>query len=206
MEDLVQVATLGLILAVDRYDATRGISFRHFAMPTITGELKRHFRDKGWGIRVSRRLQESYQAVRRAEPELAQNLGRTPTVTDLADHLGLSTEDVEQAKDGAALYTTRSLNWPSKSEDEGGEVSDRLGSWDPNIEGLADRDALYRALALLPRRLREIVSLRFVDELTQVQIADKMGISQMHVSRLLGRSLTMLRRHMTAEPPTRMAA
>jgi RNA polymerase sigma-B factor len=199
LDDLVQVATVGLILAVDRFDPSRGIPFKHFALPTITGELKRHFRDKGWGVKVSRKVQELYQEVRRAEPELAQRLGRLPTTADLAEHLNISEDDVQEARRGEAVYTTRSLNWPAYGDDDMGELGERIGGLDPAIEAVADRDALHRAWPLLPKRLRDILTLRFVDELSQSQIADKMGISQMHVSRLITRSLTLLRRYMTAE-------
>lgn len=205
-DDLVQVATLGLILAIDRYDPERGIPFKHFAVPTITGELKRHFRDKSWSVKVSRRIQELHQTVRRAEPELAQRIGRMPTIADLAQHLNISSDDVEAARRGDAAYTTRSLSWPVAGDDDRRELGEVFGEPDRAIEAVADHDALRRALPLLPDRLRLIVSLRFVDELSQSQIADKVGISQMHVSRLLNRSLTLLRRHMTADEPTALAA
>jgi len=202
IEDLNQVATVGLILAVDRFDPGRGIPFKHFALPTIRGELKRHFRDKGWGVKVSRRVQELYQQVRRAEPELAQRLGRIPTAADLATHLRLSESDVWAARHGEAAHTTRSLNSPSYSGVTLTELGERIGTLDEGIEAVADRDALCRAWPLLPQRLRDILTLRFVDELSQTQIADKMGISQMHVSRLITRGLTLLRKHMNAEPVT----
>jgi RNA polymerase sigma-B factor len=197
--DLAQVATLGLILAVDRYDPGRGISFKYFALPTISGELKRHFRDKSWSVKVTRRVQELYYEVHQAEPLLAQALGRMPSNTDLADHLGLSEEDVRAARTGEAAYATRSLNRPSSRDEDAIEIGERIGAPDPEIEAVPDRDALRRALPLLPERLRMILCLRFVDNLSQTQIADKMGISQMHVSRLITRSLAQLRRHMTAE-------
>jgi len=205
-EDLAQVAILGLILAVDRYDPTRNVAFKHFALPTITGELKRHFRDKSWSVKVSRRVQELHQRVRQAEPELAQRLGRMPTAADLVDSLHLSEEDVDAARMGDAAYTARSLSWPSAGDDERREFGESLGGPDPAIDAVVEHDALSRALPLLPERLRFILSLRYVDELSQSQIAEKVGMSQMHVSRLLTRSITMLRRHMTAEEPTALAA
>jgi RNA polymerase sigma-B factor len=201
-EDLVQVATVGLILAVDRFDPGRAIPFKHFAIPTIAGELKRHFRDKGWGVKVSRRMQELYHEVRTAEPQLAQCLGRMPKTEDLASYLSISEEDVLAARGGEAAYTTRSLNGPVFGEDDPGELGERIGGPDRAIEAVAERDALTRALPLLPDRQRLILSLRFVDELSQSQIADKVGISQMHVSRLINRSLGMLRRHMTTDVPS----
>jgi RNA polymerase sigma-B factor len=201
LEDLVQVATVGLILAVDRYDPRRGVAFKHFALPTITGELKRHFRDKTWGVRVSRRVQELYQEVRRAEPLLAQQLGRIPRTADLAASLQLSEEDIRAARAGEAAYSTRSLNYPVFGDENTDEVGERLGGPDRAIEFVADHDALQRAWPLLPPRLRTILVLRFVDELSQSQIADKLGISQMHVSRLITRGLGTLRRHIMADAP-----
>jgi RNA polymerase sigma-B factor len=198
IDDLVQVATLGLILAVDRYDASRGIPFRHFAVPTILGELKRHFRDKGWAVKVSRRMQELYQEVRAAEPVLAQRLQRLPTTADLAAHLNISEEEVRRAREGEAVHSARSLNWPGYGDDDVAEVGEVIGSPDKDIEAIADRDALHRAWPKLPERLRTMLTLRFVEEMSQSQIGDKLGISQMHVSRQLARSLALLRRLMSA--------
>lgn len=198
IDDLVQVATLGLILAVDRYDANRGIPFRHFAVPTILGELRRHFRDKGWAVKVSRRMQELYQEVRAAEPVLAQRLQRLPTTADLAEHLNISEEEVRRAREGEAVHSARSLNWPGYGDDDVAEVGEVIGCLDKDLEAIADRDALQRAWPKLPERLRTMLTLRFVEEMSQSQIGDKLGISQMHVSRQLTRSLAMLRRLMSA--------
>ncbi len=197
IDDLVQVATLGLILAVDRYDPGRGIPFRHFAVPTIVGELKRHFRDKRWVVKVSRRMQELYQEVRRAEPVLAQLLQRLPSTADLAEHLQLSEEEVRRARETAALHSIHSLNWPGYGDDDD-EVGEVIGIPDKEIEAVADRDALHRAWARLPESLRTMLTLRFVEELSQRQIADKLGVSQMHVSRQLTRGFALMRRLMTA--------
>jgi len=199
MDDLVQVAVLGLILAVDRFDPVRGIPFKHFALPTITGELKRYFRDKGWSVRVNRRIQELCQEVRKAEPELTQQLGRTATVSDLAEHLRLPERDILLAREGEAVHFARSLNRPVFSDGDAAELGDTLGADDRAIAAVPDRDALRQALRALPPRLAMIVSLRFQDDLTQAQIGDKMGISQMHVSRLLDRAMNLLRGHMTAD-------
>ena len=204
MDDLSQVAMVGLILAVDRFDPSRRVPFRHFALPTISGELKKHFRDKGWSMHVSRRVQELYQEVRTAEPEVAQTLGRTPTDRDLAEHLHLPDADVRAARQGELAFRARSLNRPTFGDGEAGELLDTVGGPDSSIESIADRDALRRSIALLPERLRTILAMRFVDEFTQCQIADKMGISQMHVSRLIARSLRLLRDHMEADTPTLM--
>jgi RNA polymerase sigma-B factor len=206
MEDLAQVAVVGLILSVDRFDPGRRIPFKHFALPTICGELKRHFRDKGWSVKVSRRVQELYLQVNQAEPLLAQRLGRMPTTKDLARHLRLPEQDVVAARNGEAAYAARSLNWPLHGDDHGADLASTLGEVDRSLEAIADRAALRRAAAVLTPRLASILEMRFVDELSQAQIADKLGISQMHVSRLLHRSLTMLRRHMTAERPSALAS
>jgi RNA polymerase sigma-B factor len=196
MEDLVQVATLGLIQAVDRFDPGRGIPFRHFALPTILGELKRHFRDKGWSVRVNRRVQELHQEIRRAEPELAQLLGRTPTDADLAEHLTLSAAEVRAGRGAGSAYTARSLNWRANSEDDAVELGELLGHEDRDLELVADRESLRAALRYLPENMKHLLSMRFADNLTQSQIADKIGVSQMHVSRLITRAVGILRRHM----------
>jgi RNA polymerase sigma-B factor len=204
LDDLIQVATVGLIHAVDRFDPGRGIAFRHFALPTIKGELKRHFRDKGWMVRVSRRVQELYQDIRRVEPELAQQLGREPSDDDLAQRLNVAVDEIRAARTGGAAYTALSLNAPvNVGGTESIELGDLLGERDHELELIPDRDALKHALSTLPDRLRTILCLRFVDDLTQTQIADKLGISQMQVSRLLTRALDQLRRHILATRPTR---
>jgi len=204
VDDLIQVATVGLINAVDRFDPGRGVAFRHFAVPTITGELKRHFRDKGWSVRVTRRVQELYQEVSRAEPELAQRLGRTPTENDLADHLGLSTQDVRAARAASVAYSARSLDGPVGHDQH--DLGELIGAPDRDLDALPDRDALHRALATLSERQRTLLTLRYVDELTQTQIADKLGVSQMHVSRLLSQVIETLRRHMNADRAWRTAS
>lgn len=207
MEDLMQVATVGLIRAVDRFDGGRGVPFRHFAIPTISGELKRHFRDRCWSIRVGRRLQELHQAIQHAEPELAQKLKRTPTVADVAAYLGVSEKEVRDGIEGGAAYSARSLNWlPPLGDEDATELADTLGSDDRVLEAIADLESLRTALATLPDRLRILLRLRFVEELTQNQIADRLGISQMHVSRLIRRALAMLRGHMLDEVETPPAA
>jgi RNA polymerase sigma-B factor len=200
MDDLIQVATLGLIHAVDRFQPGRGVPFRHFAMPTISGELKRHFRDKGWSVRVSRRVQELHQAVSRAEPALAQQLRRSPTVGDLARHLGITEADVRAGLHGAAAYRARSLNY-RVGVDDVTELGDLLGGDDRELEAVADVEALRTSFRLLPPRLQHVLALRFVDNLTQVQIAEQIGVSQMHVSRLIARALAMLRHMLLDDTP-----
>jgi RNA polymerase sigma-B factor len=202
MDDLLQVATLGLIQAVDRFQPGRGVPFRHFATPTITGELKRHFRDKGWSVRVSRRVQELHQVISRAEPDLAQRLRRSPTVADLANHLRISENDVRAGIHGAAAYRARSLNYRVGGDDVT-ELGDLLGGDDRDLEAVADVEALRTSLRLLPPRLQHVLALRFVENLTQVQIAEQIGVSQMHVSRLIGRALAMLRAMLLSDEPAR---
>jgi len=201
IDDLNQVAVLGLILAIDRFDASRKVAFRYFALPTITGELRRHFRDRTWSVRVTRRIQELSLAVRRRETELAQDLRRTPTEADLAADLGISTDDVRRARVGVAVYRAHSLNHPLAAKADGPhiELGDVIGDLDHDLESVPDRDALRRALPVLPPRLLTILKLRFVDGLSQQQIADRVGVSQMHVSRLIARSVALLRSHLVEE-------
>ncbi len=193
-DDLVQVATIGLIKSVDGYDTSRGVEFTSYAVPTIAGELKRHFRDKGWSVRVPRRLQELKLAITNATGPLTQKLGRSPTVADLAQHLGVTEDDVIEGLDSGNAYTAMSLSTPVGTGDEGGmAVQDRLGDLDPGMAGVEDRESLRPLIAKLPEREQKIVVLRFFGNLTQSQIAERVGISQMHVSRLLTRSLNQLR-------------
>jgi RNA polymerase sigma-B factor len=197
-DDLLQVAAMALVLAVDRFQPSRGVAFKHFAQPTISGELKRHLRDRRWGIRLTRRIQDLCLERGKAEPLLSQRLGRTPTTKDLAEYLGVSEVDILAARCGQAAHSPWSLQYPVAGGD-GAELGDQLGSADREMEGVADHDALVRAWSVLPDRLRVLLTLRFVEELSQQQIAQKLGISQMHVSRLLARSLAMLRRHMVPD-------
>lgn len=207
MEDLMQVATVGLIRAVDRFDGERGVPFRHFAIPTISGELKRHFRDRCWSVRVGRRLQELHQAIQHAEPELAQLLKRTPTVADVAAYLRVSEEQVLAGLESGAAYSARSLNWLPPADQDAAELGEALGVEDRRLEAVTDREALRVALRALPERQRVLLLLRFVEEMTQSEIAKHLGISQMHVSRLIRRALEMLRRHLLedAAPATEIS-
>jgi RNA polymerase sigma-B factor len=200
-DDLYQVAVLGLILAVDRYDPGKDVAFRYFAVPTITGELKRHFRDRTWTVRVSRRMQELSLLIRCCEPDLAQRLGRQPTACDIAAELRLTRADVNESRVAAAAHTAVSLDAPLFADGKAKALGDMLGTPDAALESLADRDALRRSLSVLPAEMRELLRLRFIDELTQQEIADKTGTSQMQVSRLLSRSIGVLRQHMLADQP-----
>ncbi|GIF44592.1 RNA polymerase sigma factor SigF [Actinoplanes xinjiangensis] len=195
-DDLYQVAVLGLIKAVDRFEADRGVDFAGFAIPTIVGELKRHFRDKTWSVRVPRRLQELRLAITAANNTLSHTLGRAPTVADIAAHLEISEDEVIEGLEGARAYNSTSLSTPIS--DSGTELGETLGGEDTAFEEAEARIALAPALATLDEREQKIVTLRFYGNLTQQQIADQIGISQMHVSRLLTRALAKLRGHLAA--------
>ncbi|RSS44464.1 RNA polymerase sigma factor SigF [Streptomyces sp. WAC08241] len=194
MEDIVQVGTIGLIKAIDRFDCERGVEFPTFAMPTVVGEIKRFFRDTSWSVRVPRRLQELRLALTKAGDELAQKLDRSPTVPELAAVLGVSEEDVVDGLAVGNAYTASSLDSPSPEDDGGeGSLADRLGYEDSALEGVEYRESLKPLLAKLPPRERQIIMLRFFANMTQSQIGEEVGISQMHVSRLLTRTLAQLR-------------
>jgi RNA polymerase sigma-B factor len=201
-EDLVQVGTIGLIKAVDRFDHDRGVELSTYATPTIVGEIKRHFRDKGWAVRVPRRLQELRLSLVRATADLTQQYGRSPTVRELAANLGVSEDEVLEGLESAQAYATVPLEAPGGEDDDGeGTLRRQLGVEDPDLEVVEDRETLRPLLAALPERERRIVALRFFHNMTQTQIAEEVGISQMHVSRLLTKSLAQLRAGMT-EPTT----
>jgi RNA polymerase sigma-B factor len=193
MEDLFQTATLGLIKAVDKFDPERGVEFAAYAIPTIIGEIKRHFRDRTWDIRVPRRLQELRLSLSEATSTLLQSLGRSPTVADLAVHLGISEEEVLEGLEGARAYNAVSLSTPTTDGDRATELGDLLGAEDAEFELAELRVALGPALAALDPREQRILTLRFYGNMTQSQIAEQIGVSQMHVSRLLARALAKLR-------------
>jgi len=191
LEDLVQVASIGLLKAIDRFDRDRGVKFSTYATPTIIGELKRHFRDKGWAMRVPRRLQEIGLQLSRIVSEMYQELGRSPTVPEIAERSGLSEEDVLEGMDAIHAHSIGSLDAPT--DEEGQTGAGRLGSEDETYELLEGWASVAPHLEKLPDRERNILYLRFFRGLTQSQIADKLGISQMHVSRILSRTLLTLR-------------
>lgn len=199
LEDLVQVGTIGLIKAVDRFDTGRGVEFSTYATPTIIGEIKRHFRDKGWAVRVPRRLQELRISIGQATAELSQKTGSSPTVAELAAHLGISEDEVIEGLEGAQAYSTSSLDAPMGDDADAPLLADRLGDDDPALETIEYRESLKPLLAALPSRERRILALRFFHGMTQSQIAEEVGISQMHVSRLLAKSLATLRAGLEAE-------
>jgi RNA polymerase sigma-B factor len=192
-DDLVQTAAIGLIKAVDKFDPSRGVDFAGYAIPTIIGELKRHFRDRTWDIRVPRRLQELRLSISEANSALLQSLGRSPTVSDIATHLNLTEEEVLEGLEGARAYNAVSLSTPTGDGERATELGDMLGSEDGEYELAELRVALGPALASLDEREQRILTLRFYGNLTQSQIAEQIGVSQMHVSRLLARALTKLR-------------
>ncbi len=192
-DDLVQVATIGLIKAVDRFDSDRGVEFSTYATPTILGEIKRYFRDKGWAIRVPRRLQELRLSLTAATAELTQQLGRAPTVGELSERLGLSADLVIEGLESANAYNTLSLDAPDQNDTDSSTVLDALGADDEALENVEYRESLKPLLARLETREKRILTLRFFRGMTQSQIAEEIGISQMHVSRLLARTLTELR-------------
>ncbi|WP_310962604.1 RNA polymerase sigma factor SigF [Nocardioides terrisoli] len=191
LDDLVQVGTIGLIKSVDRFDAGRGVEFSTYATPTIIGEIKRHFRDKGWAIRVPRRLQELRLAIGGVTGDLSQLLGRSPTPAEIAERLGTTVEEVLEGLESANAYSTLSLD---AGESEGpGPILDSIGEVDDSLEHIEIRESIRPLLVVLPEREKRILLLRFFHGMTQSQIADEIGVSQMHVSRLLNRTLTRLR-------------
>jgi RNA polymerase sigma-B factor len=190
LDDLVQVASVALVKSVDRFDPERGVDFAAFATRTIIGELKRHFRDKGWAVRASRRVQELYLEMGHATSTLTQELGRSPTVAELARATGATEEAVIEAIEAGQGYRSSSID---ASENEDDPLSARLGERDSGYESVEERALLGPALATLPAREQSILRMRFVDGLTQSEIATEIGVSQMHVSRLLASSLEKLR-------------
>ncbi|WP_218891733.1 RNA polymerase sigma factor SigF [Actinomycetospora corticicola] len=192
-EDLEQVATLGLINAVDRYDPERGTDFLSYAVPTITGEVRRHFRDQAWSMRVPRRLKDLNVTLSAAMGQMSQSLGRAPTAAELAEHLSLPKEDVLEALEASNAYRSGSLDEMLVDDPDSGTVSDLLGEADRALEKVEYQQSLAPLLAALPQRERTIIMLRFFKNMTQSQIATEVGISQMHVSRLLARTLMQLR-------------
>ncbi len=195
-DDLQQAAMLGLLHAVDRFDPNRGVQFTTFAWATISGELKRHFRDRTWGVRVPRRVQELYLVTAEATEALTNKLGRSPTVAELAEDLGMSAEEVLEAQEARSAYRLMSIDAPFTGGD--GEVEMQLGSEDGNFGAVEERAVIAGLISRLAPRERQIIRLRFQEELTQAEIAARIGISQMHVSRMLAMSLTKLRKWASA--------
>jgi RNA polymerase sigma-B factor len=194
LEDLVQVGTIGLLKAIDRFDLDREVEFSTYATPTVVGELKRHFRDKGWAVRVPRRLQELHLELTKIVNRLGQELGRSPTVPEIAEAAGVSEETVLEGLEIAQAYNFTSLDAPMDTDDSGStSFAEHLGTEDEHLENLEYRASLAPEMAKLPERDRRILYLRFFKGMTQSEIAERLDISQMHVSRLLNRTLVRLR-------------
>ncbi|HTY33382.1 RNA polymerase sigma factor SigF [Mycobacterium sp.] len=193
-DDLVQVARVGLVNAVVRFDVETGSDFVSFAVPTIMGEVRRHFRDNSWSVKVPRRLKELHLRLGTATADLSQRLGRAPTATELASELGMERDEVVEGLVAGSSYNTLSIDTGGGSDDDDARaIADTLGDVDAGLDRIEDREALRPLLEALPERERMVLVLRFFESMTQTQIAERVGISQMHVSRLLAKSLTRLR-------------
>ncbi|OFJ52488.1 RNA polymerase sigma factor SigF [Mycolicibacterium grossiae] len=192
-DDLVQVARVGLVNAVIRFDVDAGSDFVSFAVPTIMGEVRRHFRDNSWSVKVPRRLKELHLRLGAATAEMSQRLGRAPTPTELAAELEMDRDEVVEGLVAGSSYNTMSIDGGGTGSEEAPAIADTLGDVDANLDRIENREALRPLLASLPERERTVLVLRFFESLTQTQIAERVGISQMHVSRLLAKSLAQLR-------------
>jgi RNA polymerase sigma-B factor len=193
VDDLVQVARVGLVNAVNRFDVTTGSNFVAFAVPTIMGEVRRHFRDFGWVVQVPRRLKELQSQLNRARAELSQQMGRAPTATEIANHLGVDRELVVEATIARSTYTTWSTDLPLGLDDEQQTLAETFGADDDNFEKVLNIQTVRPLIAALPERQRMVLALRFFENMTQTEIAKRVGCSQMHVSRLLSQALRTLR-------------
>jgi RNA polymerase sigma-B factor len=193
LDDLVQVASLGLLKAIDRFDPERSTAFSSFAVPTILGELKRHFRDRGWSVRVPRDLQEMSVRVDRVAEELSRELGRAPTPAEIAESIGATTEQVLEAREAAGAYRAISLDRPRDDEEESDGMAESMGAEDPGFGLAEDAATVERLMSVLSEREREVLRLRFAEDLTQSEIGQRVGVSQMHVSRLIRQAVARLR-------------
>jgi RNA polymerase sigma-B factor len=193
LEDLVQVASLGLIKAIDRYDTDRGTAFSSYAVPTILGELKRYFRDVGWAVHVPRGMQERIMMVNQAMDRMSRDLGRSPTPAEIGNDVDLPLELVLEALEAAVAYEATSLDAPRAGDPEGESYAESMGEEDESYEQIEYLQSIAPTMRALPERDRLVLKLRFEDDLTQSEIADQIGVSQMHVSRLIRRALTRLR-------------
>jgi RNA polymerase sigma-B factor len=192
-DDLVQVARVGLVNAVIRFDVNAGSDFVSFAVPTIMGEVRRHFRDNSWSVKVPRRLKELHLRLGSATAELSQQLGRAPTPSELAKELDMDRDEVVEGLVAGSSYNTLSIDSGGSGNEDAPAIADTLGDVDLSLDQIENREALRPLLESLPERERTVVVLRFFESLTQTQIAERIGVSQMHVSRLLARALTRLR-------------
>jgi RNA polymerase sigma-B factor len=199
MDDLVQIASVGLIKAIDRFDPEYGNDFAAYAVPTVVGEIRRHFRDRTWDVRVPRRLQELKSDINEATNVLSHQLGRSPTVSDVAAYLERTEDEILEGLDSARAYSAVSLQTLVGNGEDGTELGDLFGVEDPELANAEIRAVIGPALDMLGPREQQIITLRFFGNLTQTQIAERVGISQMHVSRLLARSLAAMREHLAAQ-------
>ncbi|WP_327685603.1 SigB/SigF/SigG family RNA polymerase sigma factor [Streptomyces sp. NBC_00467] len=202
MEDIIQVGTIGLIKAINRFDTGRGVEFACFALPTIVGEMKRFFRDTSWAVRVPRRLQELRIDLAKAVDVMEQDLGRRPTTAELAERLDVTEEEIVEGERASNGYVARSLDVPANDDDGTvGALTRSLGCEDRSYDIVDCLESLKPLIAALDERDRLVLSLRFGDELTQSEIGDRLGLSQMHVSRLLARILAALRAGLLSDEP-----
>jgi RNA polymerase sigma-B factor len=201
LDDLVQVASLGLLKAIERFDPERTTAFSSFAVPTILGELKRHFRDRGWSVRVPRDLQELAVRVEREGDVLSRELGRAPSVAELAERMGVTTEQVMEAREAGAAYRAVSLDRPRDDDDESEGPADQIGAEDPGFGLAEDAATVERLMRVLSDREREVLRLRFAEDLTQSEIGARVGVSQMHVSRIIRQSIARLQEAAGEERP-----
>jgi RNA polymerase sigma-B factor len=193
LDDLVQVASLGLLKAIDRFEPDRPTAFSSFAVPTILGELKRHFRDRGWSVRVPRDLQEMAVRVDRVAEEMARRLGRAPTPGEIAEEIGTTTERVLEAREAAGAYRAVSLDRPREDDEDSDQMAETFGVEDPGFRLAEDAATVERLMLVLTEREREVLRLRFAEDLTQSEIGARVGVSQMHVSRLIRQAIARLR-------------
>ena len=199
LDDLIQVGTIGLIKAIDRFDPDRGLEFTTYATPTVLGEIKRHFRDKGWSVRVPRRLQELSAKVNQATDELTKGLQRTPSTEEVAARLGVSVDEVLEAMESSSAYTSVPLEGGGSDEDETPAVIDHYASVDEDLTSADDRMVIEDTIRDFSPREQEVIRMRFNDGLTQIEIAKRLGISQVQVSRLLRRTLKKLQEKVDPE-------
>ncbi len=193
LDDLIQVASLGLLKSIDRFDPSRETAFSSFAVPTILGELKRHFRDKGWSVRVPRDLQELAVKLEPLSEELARELGRAATPAEIAQRAGVTLEQVLEAREAAGAYRAVSLDRPRDEDEDGDGAGVAFGVEDPGFGVAEDAATVQRLMRVLSDREREVLRLRFEEDLTQAEIGDRIGVSQMHVSRIIRQAITRLR-------------
>lgn len=199
LDDLIQVGTVGLIKAIDRFDPERGLEFTTFATPTIMGEIKRHFRDKGWSVRVPRRLQELSAKVNQATDELTKDLQRSPSVEEIAEYVGSTVDEVLEAMESSSAYSSVPLETGSSEDDDAPSIIDRYATEDTQLDTADDRLVIEETIRDFSPREQEVVRMRYVDGLTQVEIANRLGISQVQVSRLLRRTLKKIQEKIDPE-------